>query len=138
MMLRFRLRNMMVIVMLIGLALEVVSQVQRRAETFRELTKYHWWAAFRLRSEALGIYDIIGAHHHGFDEEKLCRELGPWNLAAYHASKYHEALLVEYRGASSHPWLPVAPDPPTPPFCDWVRPVGTNPANWRDPYDSNE
>jgi hypothetical protein len=134
---RLNVRTMMCIVAFIGLALGLAAHAQRRAQAFRDLAAYHWRMAFLLRNEALGFAGLIASHHPGPDPEALAHSLGPKNVIAYNASKYHDGLATKYSAAADRPRLPVQADPPTPYGYHWKRPSDAGPRGWSDPYDSD-
>ena len=129
-----RVRAAMLVVALVGLAFGIAVLVQRRGKEFEWLSTYHRCLGLRLRSEALGMLDIM-VHLSEVQKEEGCRKSGSRNAQAYDASKYHAALALKYHKAAKCPWIPVAPDPPLPPLDQSLSSITVNPADWVDPYD---
>jgi hypothetical protein len=76
-------------------------------------------AGIDLAHKAIG-YRLAASRHAMIQHGLVLPESGPAELierAKRHNDKlraYHESLRRKYEFAASHPWLPVAPDPPEP------------------------
>jgi hypothetical protein len=86
---RYSVRRMMAAVAIAGLVLGLMAWMRARAEDFR------WRAELNLMN--------AGACHHPEDSPAVMRRL-----------QYYASLVEKYEWSASHPWLPVAPDPPEP------------------------
>jgi hypothetical protein len=96
---RFTVRRMMVAVALVALCLAAWSYWDRRDERFLEF-------AVKAMTHTTLARDYETGRPFGSLLERA--PVNPRKAA------YHAALARKYERAASHPWLPVAPDPPEP------------------------
>jgi hypothetical protein len=97
---RFTVRRLMVAVAIVGVLLAAVLGLERRREWLRRLSQRH-----ESRAMVCDMEKLIGA---------MNRQPATWLANRQARLEYHKSLARKYRQAASHPWLPVAPDPPEP------------------------
>jgi hypothetical protein len=107
---RFTVRRIMAVVGLVGLMLSIGIECERRADRFRATAQYHRSridAVLRVASSYFDGHELGRMHfYHPGGKEFTDLELG--------RLYWHKALETKYLAAARHPWLPVAPDPPSP------------------------
>jgi hypothetical protein len=89
---RFTVRRMMVLGVIVGIALGFVTEMSRRRDRDTRLAAYH-----------AGMRD---------QKRRLADERSIWAENA--KGQWHEGLWKKYREASRRPWLPISADPPEP------------------------
>ena len=108
--LKFRVQTLMMAVALVA-ALTAGSVWAERSATYRRQAIWH---SHRKLFIASGCVDVCSAganrHFHGC----IGYEGDECGVSKCRAIEYHEQLRQKYDGAARSPWLPVAPDPPSP------------------------
>lgn len=90
----FRLRTLLVLVILSGLGLGGYT-LRRRSDLYRRRAAEMEWIEYEFASIRIGSSKSVAAN-------------------VEQAREYWAALKRKYRRAARYPWLPVAPDPPEP------------------------
>lgn len=110
---QWRLRTLMVCVVLIGAVLGGAVSLYRRSQSFERLAAHHGQTSDRL-------YRSLGPLGDGTTVEtiRIMRSQGPKQVQTFEAALYHDLMEHKYAAAARQPWLPVPPDPP---LSDWVR-----------------
>src|SRR5829696_7488312 len=108
---RFRLRTLMIAVVVIGIPIGIVMDRQNR---FWRLHQYH-----QARRLLLTRYKEGGHSGHDGDRGRwfhghVGADMREFTEREYAVLHWHEDLAEKYRRAASRPWLPVPPDPPAP------------------------
>ncbi len=100
---RFRLRTLLILVVLAGCGVWVVLSLRRRSEEFRRAADRHAETAAMLRSANAGW--VNGSKRGGTPSY-------PATAAPDRYETYHLTMARKYDCAARYPFLPVAPDPP--------------------------
>jgi hypothetical protein len=85
---RMTTRRWMILVAVVGMALDLWVLLQRRTERFTRIAEYHE------------------------SHDPYLRPRFSWYIPPFEV--WHHQMALKYRRAADEPWLPVAPDPPEP------------------------
>ena len=105
---RFTIRHLMVLVALVGLAVGMIVEGEKRRTRFRNLAAEHLERGMRY-------FILFG----GGDSEYQRKSMRLWEERYGPIVAYHGKLREKYEWAGRFPWLPVASDPPEPPAPPW-------------------
>ncbi|MHC5539080.1 hypothetical protein ACYOEI_12750 [Singulisphaera rosea] len=100
---KFRIRTLMIAVVVLALAFGGLVTLQRmatRMQRYRVLAREHQRLEVVNRLTSQGLV-MNGATKPGVERHNVLAE-------------YHHVLNLKYEFAFRHPWLPVPPDPPEP------------------------
>jgi hypothetical protein len=107
---RFTIRRLMVLVMVVGVGTGLVVEGERRRARFRALADQHEDLALRC--------SVVYPGPDSEDQRRMVRLWQEWDVQT---ATYHARLAEKYGRAARFPWVPLAPDPPEPPPPDGHR-----------------
>jgi hypothetical protein len=113
---RFTVRDSMVAVAILAVALGTVAGLRGRRESFERRARMF---AQKASDEIMAEQDYRTSQpgsNFGYDPRST--------TAHYELIDYYDSLREKYKQAAARPWLPVAPDPPAP---VWPKDVPRDP-----------
>ena len=97
---RYTVRRMMVVVLIVAIMLAIHVTLQRRRVRFEQLSRYH--------IQSIRIESSCSWAPYEPEESDVLSDKALWQAI------WHAKLSRKYSEAARRPWLPVSPDPPQP------------------------